>query len=223
MDRLVAAQAIPRWARARGRRQRRRLLPAPRKRDGHRPGDLPGRRQLNLDWLLESLAQRGDADAVIDGSQAYSYRRAARRDRAMVDDLCRPRPGRTGRQHRGRVRARGGGRDHRRRHRRQHRGAALDGRRCAPRHVPGDGGRRVSRDAVRWRPAGAWRRGGRPRIRSTRRCARRPRRVSCCSRRARPGRRRPRCTTSACCCRSSRCRAMPFARWSSCSSITSAA
>jgi acyl-coenzyme A synthetase/AMP-(fatty) acid ligase len=29
---------------------------------------------LNLDWLLENLAERGDADAVIDGSRAYSYR-----------------------------------------------------------------------------------------------------------------------------------------------------
>ena len=29
---------------------------------------------MNLDWLLESMAQRGDADAIIDGAQAHSYR-----------------------------------------------------------------------------------------------------------------------------------------------------
>ena len=36
---------------------------------------------MNLDWLLENLAQRGDADAVIDGSEVYITGRCSPRSR----------------------------------------------------------------------------------------------------------------------------------------------
>ena len=39
-----------------------RILPAAGERDGHRPGRLPRRRQLMLDWLLDAMAERAAID-----------------------------------------------------------------------------------------------------------------------------------------------------------------
>ena len=75
------------------RRQRDRLLPAARERSGDGPDRLPGRHQLMIDWLLDSMSARGDAPALLGSDGQWSFGDIVKRSREWSHRLAPIEPG----------------------------------------------------------------------------------------------------------------------------------